>query len=88
MADREHIMQELEESEALTADGFEDALIGIVERPGMTVALYDRDQCIDILMSRDGMSHEEAEEYFDFNVRSAWFGDKTPAFATLLTKEV
>jgi len=63
----------------LTADGFDDALIGIGERINLdSVAVYDVDKCIDILMSRDGMSREEAVEFFDFNVRGSWVGEKTP----------
>ena len=70
--------------EALLADGFEDAIVGICERFGaVAVVAYDRDQCIDILMDRDGMDHEEAVEYFDFNVVGAYVGDGTPVFLTL-----
>jgi len=29
-------------------------------------------------MIRDEMSYEEAIEYFDFNVRGAYMGEKTP----------
>jgi len=70
--------------EILLADGFEDALMGTVSRFGMQkVALYDRAKCIEILMERDGMTYEGAEEYFSFNVIGAWVGEGTPAFAEL-----
>ena len=70
--------------EMLFADSFEDALIGWVERFGMSpVALYDREKCIAVLMKRDGMSQEDAEEFFCFNVIGSWMGDNTPAFAVL-----
>ena len=63
----------------LTADGFDDALIGIGERINLdSVAVYDVDKCIDILVSRDGMTYEEAVEFFDFNVKGSWVGEKTP----------
>jgi len=66
--------------EALTADGFDDALVGIVYRKCMEpIALYDRAKCISILM-KQGMSRELAEEYFCFNVDDAWVGEGTPAF--------
>jgi hypothetical protein len=71
-----------------TADGFDGAILGICEFWGMdgrtNAVLYDRDKCIDILVKRDGMSHEEAEEYFDFNVAGAYVGPFTPVFATLV----
>lgn len=67
--------------EILLADGFDAALLGYAQRPGQpTVAIYDRAGCIDILMSRDGMTYEEAEEHFEFNVVGAWYGEGTPCF--------
>lgn len=86
MTNFKEIKNQLEEAnpEALLADGFEDALIGYVERFGMEpVALYDRSKCIAILMKRDKMTEESAEEFFQFNVIGAGMGEGTPAFATL-----
>ena len=71
--------------DALFADGFDDCLIGVVERFGMFhVALYDKDLIIDKLMYRDKMSLEDAEEYFSFNIIGAYVGEHTPAFMTEL----
>lgn len=82
------ILEELRESnpEILTADGFDEALIGTVQVFSKTVALYDREKCIKILMKRDGMSREDADEYFDFNVTGAYVGEYTPAFACVMRK--
>ena len=69
------------EQSVLLADGFEDALIGVSEQfNGPPIAVYDRGKCIEILISRDGMSRESAEEFFSYNVQGAWVGDQTPAF--------
>ena len=65
---------------ALLADGFEDALVGFGYQFNYPVAVYNRDKCIEILMSRDGMDDEEAIEYFNFNVSGAWVGESTPVF--------
>ena len=83
------MMQLLEEinPEALLADGFEDAYIGVCEvfnRPPL--AAYDRDRCIEILMERDGMTDEEAQEYFEYNVAGSWVGDNTPVYISLSEK--
>ena len=40
---------------------------------------YDRCRCIDILVAQ-GMSREDAEEYFEFNVAGAWLGEQTPVW--------
>jgi hypothetical protein len=70
--------------EALLADGFEEAFLGVSEVFGRPpLATYDRDKCIDILVERDGMTYEEAVEYFDYNVTGAWVGDGTPIYLTL-----
>ena len=47
---------------ALSADGFDDAIIGTMERFGMDpIRAYDWDKCIDILVERGGgMDREEA----------------------------
>jgi hypothetical protein len=70
----------------LFADGFDEALIGYVERFGnegrVQVALYDRRKCIEILM-QGGMDLEGAVEHFEFNVIGAYVGEYTPAFATI-----
>ena len=69
------------EEELLLADGFEAALIGTGERCGQpTIAVYDREKCIEVLEKRDGMTQEEANEFFEFNVGGAWVGEQTPIF--------
>lgn len=83
----DEIRQRLAEAneEALTADGFDDALIGTVEMFGKpTIALYDYEKCISILMTRDSMDRDGAVEFFEFNVIGSYVGEGTPAFATIM----
>lgn len=69
--------------EILLATGFDDAYLGLVWRKGTEpVALYSYTKVISILMD-DGMTEEEAEEYFGFNIEDAWVGDYTPAWVKL-----
>jgi len=73
----------------LLADGFEDAFIGVVYgKMREPVACYDRAKCIDVMVKRDGMTLEDAEEYFGFNVVDAWMGEKTPMFLDLPSMEM
>jgi len=67
-------------SEELYADGFEDAIIGVGRQFNTEVVVYDEDKCIKILMERDGMTDEEAEEFFEFNVVGAYVGEHTPIY--------
>ena len=64
----------------ITADGFDEAFIGCAQSRSGMIAVYDRDACIAILMNRDGMSMDEAEECFAYNTESAWVGENTPLF--------
>ena len=67
--------------EALMADGFEEAIIGMGERCSQDpVVIYDAEKCLEILMERDGMSDEDARDFFYFNTLGAWLGKNTPIF--------
>ena len=61
--------------EILTADGFDDAVIGI--DVNSTRLIYSVEKCINILMEQ-GMSMTEAVEYFEFNVSGSYVGENTP----------
>jgi hypothetical protein len=67
--------------EALMADGFDKAIIGMAVRCGMSaLVVYDAVKCIDILVKRDSMTPEEAAEFFSFNTLGAYVGENTPLF--------
>tara|TARA_R110000744_G_scaffold95919_3_gene185273 strand:- start:416 stop:742 length:327 start_codon:yes stop_codon:yes gene_type:complete len=75
-----------EELVALKADGFDDALIGVGNQTGSVDCLvYDRQKCIKVLVDRDGMTYEEAVEFFEFNVACAYVGKGTPIFIEPIT---
>ena len=68
-----------EDHSILLADGFEEAFIGVVESMGLNPkACYSYSKCIEILSNE--MNHEEAIEYFEFNVAGSYVGEYTPAF--------
>ena len=71
--------------DVLIADGFDKAIMGIVERFGMNpVVLYNKNKCINIMIKRDGMTEEEAIEFYYYNIVGAHMGDYTPCFAEVL----
>ncbi len=72
------IVEWFPEDEVLVADGFDEAIIGI-DSNSMRL-IYSVSKCIEIL-SKD-MDEEEAVEYFDFNVRGSYVGEKTPIWCT------
>lgn len=82
MTKLEQIVEWYPDEELLSADGFEDCVIGVTydKSVGAHKLVYSRNKCIEVLMTRDGMIEEEAQEYFDFNVEGAYMGEKTPIF--------
>ena len=79
----QEIAEFAEENEMLTMDGYDDCIVGVVERFGQPpLVCYDRDKVIESHM-KDDMSYEEAEEFFEFNQIGAWLGEGTPCFITM-----
>ena len=71
--------------EALLADGLEAAFIGYtVNHHHAHVAVYDINKCIEVLVDRDGMSHDEADEYLSFNTLGAFVGENGPIYIRTL----
>lgn len=64
----------------LTVDGFDDAIIGFSFVNDVCVVTYDVTKMIDILMDHDGMTADEASEYFEYNIQGAYMGEQTPIY--------
>jgi hypothetical protein len=71
----------------ITVDGFELAFLGCGYSFNGSYAIYSLSNCLEILMQRDGMTYDEAEEYFEYNVIGSYVGDRMPVFL-LTMKEV
>ena len=80
MTNLEIVCEAYPDEEFLSADGFDDAIVGVYYDKTTSVyrLVYSNLKCVEILMIRDGMSQDEAIEYFDFNVEGAYVGEKTP----------
>lgn len=64
----------------LFADGFDDAIIGMDMNSEVYRVVYGVEKMIFILMHRDSMTEEEALEYLEYNVFSAYLGEGTPIY--------
>jgi len=69
-------------SEAITFDGLEEAIIGYGHQFYNPVAIYDYQKIMNLLVNQ-GMTDEEAVEYFNFNIQGAYLGDNTPIILDL-----
>jgi len=75
----EAILENRPDETFLKADGLDEAVIGVDEMSGRLI--YSVTKCIECLIDQ-GMTDEEASEFFYFNVASAYMGEQTPIFCT------
>jgi hypothetical protein len=76
---RAAIKEQLEDH-MMKADGFDDCIIGIAERCGSpNLVAYDAQKIFKKLV-KQGMTEDEAVEYFYFNISGAYVGEGTPVF--------
>lgn len=66
------------DEDILLADGLDEAFLGVAADLDPPVAVYSSGKCIDIFVSQ-GMTRDEAVEYFQFNVSGA-LGEGYPLF--------
>lgn len=72
----------------LTADGLDEAIIGEVSSYGRDeTILYSVQKIIDILIERDGMTPDEALEFYDFNIAGSYLGEGMPTFLNDIGRE-
>jgi len=65
----------------MTADGFDEAIIGSITSYGRgETVLYSTQKIIEVMMERDGMTAEDAMEFFNFNILGSYNGNGMPAF--------
>ena len=67
----------------IKADGFDDCIIGFAEvwdgNERVYRIVYNASEMYQKLLA-EGMSSEEAQEYFEFNIDSAYVGKETPIY--------
>ena len=68
-----------DEPEILFADGYDEAIAGVVWDGERTRVVYTTEKILAILME-DGMTYDEASEFFDFNVAGSYMGVYTPLY--------
>ena len=64
---------------AIVASGFDSSIIGYTTDSGCTRVVYDTESMAQTLVD-DGLTHEEAWEYLEFNTFCAYVGEGTPIY--------
>lgn len=80
----DEIMELFPDEEFLIADGLDNAIVGL--DPYKLVLIYSISQILEIFVERDGMTPDDAIEFFDFNVAGAYVGERTPIWFDDLTE--
>jgi len=73
----EVILDAYPDIEFLSADGFDDAIIGVSNDFKL---VYSSTKCFEILMKSQNLTYDDAQEYYYFNVEGAYMGENTPIF--------
>ena len=77
-------MTELNEDTMMKIDGFDDAIRGVMMHDvglgPLPVLVYQIQDILHTLRERDGMTFEEAFEFFEFNIEQAYVGPQSPVF--------
>lgn len=78
---RDEIADFNEEALLLAEDIFDEAIIGVLQRIGMSpIAVYDEEKLLTILMKEYEMSYEDAYEHYSYNIMGSYVGEGTPGF--------
>ena len=65
----------------MTADGFDEAIVGSITSYGRgETVLYSTQKILEVMMERDGMTEEDAIEFFNYNIIGSYNGNGMPAF--------
>lgn len=77
---------DMDRIQGLTADGFDEAVIG--HEPNRDAFVYDRQKMIEIAVRDMEMTEEDAIEYLEYNVWGAYVGEHTPIYINMGTLSV
>ena len=84
MNKKEKILDQYPENEfTFLPDEFDHAIVGVIESFGSELKIcYDKDEVIGQYV-HEGMSYDEAIEFFEYNTIGAYVGETTPVFMTI-----
>lgn len=76
--DLELIYDKYPDETFLKADGLDAAVIGVDDNK--MILVYSSRKVISILMDDNEMTYDDAIDHFYYNIKGAYFGEKTPLF--------
>ena len=74
---------EASDNTALTVDGHDSAILGLCWASGAPRVVYSVQTILNDLV-KQGMSPNEAREFYEFNIEGAYVGEQTPLFVEIV----
>ena len=78
--DIDNILEWYPDDQFTKADGLDGAIIGVDENTMRLI--YSQRKVKELLMKNDGMTDEEAHEWFEYNIQSTYVGEGTPIWCS------
>ncbi len=76
--DLQSIYDKYPDEEFLIADGYDNAILGVDD--DKMIIVYSTKKVLSILMEDEEMTYEDALDFFYYNIKGAYVGEKTPLF--------
>ena len=77
------LVEYFQDGDMLQMDGYDDCVVGVVEQFGRPpIICYDKEKVLQSLMG-EGLTYDEAIDFFHFNQIGSYVGEHTPCFITL-----
>jgi hypothetical protein len=80
MNKREEISEDYPDLLVMDPTYLDEAIVGVVTRIGLEAVCYDTNKVIELLITNEGMTEEEAVEHMEYNMKGSWVGETTPVF--------
>lgn len=80
MNKREEIAEDYPDLLVMDPTYLDEAIVGVVTRIGLEAVCYNSNKVIELLMTNETMTEEEAIEHMEYNMKGSWVGETTPVF--------
>ena len=77
---RDEIAEFNEELMLLEPSYFDKAIVGVVSGMNIETVCYDKAKIIELLITEEEMTEEDALEHFYYNIAGSWVGEHTPVY--------
>jgi hypothetical protein len=77
---RDEIAEFNEELMLLEPAYFDKAIVGVVSGMNIETVCYDKAKIIELLITEEEMTEEDALEHFYYNIAGSWVGEHTPVY--------